>query len=163
MGLSNSSIVPNSSVYSGENFSDIYCGNNLLDDDLVSGRKRIGSKYQCFKRGIGVGLNLPFDGKYLLPYEPIHDEKIYCGNNLELPNGYHRNGTQVSCLQKGVAVGKKMNAERNMGGELEEAPVFNFKSKKSSKKVGKKSSKKVGKKVKKVSKTHKKTLKKTKK
>ena len=89
---------------------NIYCGNNQLDSDLVNGNLIIGNRYQCLKKGIGKGLSLPYDEKYLLDYIPIDDRKIYCGNDNILPEGYHTFGNLPQCLQKGVGIGKKQKA-----------------------------------------------------
>ena len=90
----------------------LYCGNNRLDPDVVSGRKIIGTRYQCMKKGIGVGMNLPFDPLYAIPYSPIDRSKIYCGNERRLPRGYTRMGSPASCLRKGVGIGKKIRADK---------------------------------------------------
>lgn len=89
----------------------LYCGNNRLNPDVVAGRKRIGDRYSCLKKGIGVGVNLPYDPTYNLPYEPIDQTIIYCGRG-RLPAGYTRPGNNPQCLMKGVAVGKKIRARR---------------------------------------------------
>jgi hypothetical protein len=88
----------------------IYCGNNLLDPDVVSGRSVLGNRYQCLRKGIGTGLNLPFDEKYRGPYQPVDDRKIYCGLNNNLPLNYFAFGSNHNCLQKGVAIGKSIKA-----------------------------------------------------
>ena len=105
----------------------IYCGNNAQDTDLVAGRKRLGTRLECFRRGIGVGLHLPLDRKYAGRYVPIDTRKIYCGMAPRLPQGYHRYGNLPGCLQKGVAVGKTKKAQ-------EAARAKRKKSKKKSKK-----------------------------
>ena len=90
----------------------IYCGNNRLSPELVSGEKVLGSRYKCMKRGIGVGLNLPYDPDYAGGYEPISEEKFYCGDKDQLPQGYMRFGTLPQCQGKGVGLGKVMRAEK---------------------------------------------------
>lgn len=92
--------------------NDIYCGNNSLHPDLLNGTKRIGSRYECMKKGIGTGLNMPYDEEFNNPYEPIDDTKIFCGDKNILPEGYDRFGNAPQCLQKGVGIGKKIKAER---------------------------------------------------
>ena len=87
-----------------------YCGNNALDPDVVNGVKILGTRYGCMRKGIGTGLNLPYDPKYAGPYEPIDDRKIYCGDRNNLPDGYDRFGNLSQCLQKGVAIGKRQRA-----------------------------------------------------
>ena len=86
----------------------IYCGNNKLNDT----GKPMGTRYTCFKRGVGVGLHLACDPSMTKPFEPIFQDKIYCGNSKNLPAGYDRMGTLVNCAQKGVGVGKKIRAEK---------------------------------------------------
>lgn len=88
----------------------IYCGNNALDSDVINGVSQLGTRYSCMRKGIGKGLNLPFDLKYTQPYEPIDNRKIYCGDRQVLPDGYDRFGNLAQCLQKGVAIGKRQKA-----------------------------------------------------
>jgi len=84
---------------------ETYCGNNAYELE----NKRLGSRYDCFRKGVGVGLNLP-----IVPerYEPIDRYRVYCGNARRLPEGYNVMGTRADCLRKGVGVGKKIAAER---------------------------------------------------
>lgn len=84
---------------------ETYCGNNAYELE----NKRLGSRYDCFRKGVGVGLNLP-----IVPerYEPIDRYRVYCGNARRLPEGYNIMGTRADCLRKGVGVGKKIAAER---------------------------------------------------
>lgn len=91
----------------------IYCGNNRLNTNVVNGTAIIGTRHRCLQKGYGVGFNLPVDMDMLLRYEPISNEKIYCGNNDILPDTYDRFGSLPSCFQKGVGIGKKKRAERN--------------------------------------------------
>ena len=88
----------------------IYCGNNNLHQPLIDGEVELGTRYKCLKKGIGTGLNLPYDSNYALDYEPIDDTRIYCGNNDVLPRNYDRFGNLPQCLQKGVALGKRQKA-----------------------------------------------------
>lgn len=88
----------------------IYCGNNALDSDIMNGTSQLGTRYSCMRKGIGTGLNLPYDAKYAGEYEPIDNRKIYCGNGDNLPDGYDRLGNLSQCLQKGVAIGKRRRA-----------------------------------------------------
>ncbi len=82
----------------------IYCGNNSLHKSLSNGFV-VGTRYECFRKGVGVGLNMPLDEDYNQPYEKIDKTRIYCGGK-ELPVGYDRFGTTGECLRKGVGVGK---------------------------------------------------------
>ena len=88
----------------------ITCTNNRLDPELVAGITRLGTKYECLRKGIFVGLNLPLDPNYSGIYESIDRRKIYCGNKIELPRGYDRFGNTSSCLQVGVGLGKSIKA-----------------------------------------------------
>ena len=90
----------------------MYCGNNRVNEGLLNGSKTLGTRYTCLKRGIGIGLHLPYDREYNGNYEPLYDEKIYCGNQENLPAGYDRFGSLSQCQARGVGVGKKLRAER---------------------------------------------------
>lgn len=92
--------------------TEIYCGNNHIDTDLLNGTKVLGNRYKCMRKGIGTGMNLPHDPKMAEPYIPIDKTKIYCGLKRRLPNGYDRFGSLAQCLQKGVGIGKKITAEK---------------------------------------------------
>lgn len=94
---------------------NIYCGNNRLNREVQNGNAVIGTRHRCLKKGFGVGFYaLPVDMDMLLDYEPIVREKIYCGNNNNLPDNYDRFGNLPSCFQKGVGIGKKKRAEREV-------------------------------------------------
>lgn len=98
----------------------MYCGNNQNNSDLLNGTKVLGTRYQCFQKGVGRGLNMPPDPEYIGEYIPIDDFKIYCGTAEAPPEGYDRMGSPSQCLAKGVGVGKSMRAAgENMavGGE----------------------------------------------
>lgn len=96
----------------------IYCGNNLNDPKLTYRTHNIGTNYQCLRKGIQVGINLPYDPAYSRPYRPIDNRKFYCGKSRRLPRGseYFAIGSPSKCLQKGVAIGKKQIANRSGGG-----------------------------------------------
>lgn len=91
--------------------SNIYCGNNALEPTLLDGSKRIGTRRECFRIGVGRGIHLPYDPKYNGPHQPINDENIYCGDG-PLPANRTRNGSIPSCLQKGIGIGKSIKARR---------------------------------------------------
>lgn len=82
----------------------MYCGNNKLN---IRGR-RVGSRHECLKRGVGIGLHSTPDPEYADGYEPIVDKKLYCGNKTRLPGRYQVFGTPTECLQMGVGIGKRM-------------------------------------------------------
>lgn len=83
--------------------NNVYCGNNRLN---TTGNP-IGSRYQCFKKGIGVGKTLPCDGSISDQYEAIDNRKVWCGRRNSLPAGYDILGNLPMCLQKGVGMGKR--------------------------------------------------------
>lgn len=93
---------------------DIYCGNNALHTDLLNGNKVVGNRYQCLRKGIGTGYEFPVDPDYGLPYEPIDNRKIYCGNQDILPDGYDFLGNSPQCLQKGIGIGKLRKAQEEL-------------------------------------------------
>ena len=93
-----------------------YCGNNAIHPELLNGSKILGTRYSCLKKGIGTGLNLPYDINYSYPYQPIDDTQIYCGDGDNLPPNYDRFGNLAQCLQKGIAIGKVQKAQ--MGPDL---------------------------------------------
>lgn len=88
--------------------SQIYCGNNAANPQLVNGQLQLGTRYGCLKKGIGRGLRMPVDPEYSGEYIPIDNRKMYCGNKPNLPTGYDVMGNLPQCLQKGVGVGKRM-------------------------------------------------------
>jgi hypothetical protein len=83
----------------------IYCGNNLYE----LGNRRIGSPYQCLKKGIGRGLHLDLTD-FNPNYSPIIPDNTYCGNNNPPPGKVI--GTPASCLRKGIGIGKKMQYDQ---------------------------------------------------
>jgi len=99
---------------------EIYCGNNALDSGIVNGTKIIGNKLKCFRKGVGQGLKMPYDKKYTERYQPINNTVIYCGTAENLPEnaGYTEMGDNVRCLQKGIAVGKRIKAGRGYKGVI---------------------------------------------
>ncbi len=90
---------------------DIYCGNNSRDVQLLSGNQVLGTRNGCLRKGIGKGLQLPYDSKYAGDYLPIDNRKIYCGNENMLPNDYDIIGNLPQCLQKGIGIGKLQKAQ----------------------------------------------------
>lgn len=88
--------------------TEIYCGNNSLHSDLTNGNLVLGTRYKCLQKGIGKGMNMPYDLSYNEPYLPIDTRKIYCGNYNLLPENYYSFGNLPQCLQKGVGIGKRI-------------------------------------------------------
>lgn len=87
----------------------IYCGNNWHD----VGNKRIGTPYECLRKGVGKGLNSDLTG-FNPNYQAIIPDNTYCGTGTP-PTG-KRMGTPMSCLRKGVGIGKKLQYERRGDG-----------------------------------------------
>lgn len=89
-----------------------YCGNNLNYPGLINGTHIVGTNYECLRRGIGIGSNLPYDGDYAGLYAPVDPRKFYCGNDVVLPpaGGYFAQGSPSKCLQIGVGIGKSQRA-----------------------------------------------------
>jgi hypothetical protein len=91
----------------------VYCGNNRRHSSLRTRSKKIGTRYECLKQGIGVGLNLLVDPEYDGEYIPIDTRKIYCGNSRYLPGDYDIIGSNSMCLQKGVGIGKNLKVKKS--------------------------------------------------
>ena len=92
--------------------SRIYCGNQSNFLGLTNGTHILGTNYQCLRKGIGIGLNMPYDHSYSTPYAPIDARKYYCGNNPSIPRGgaYFAIGSPIKCLTVGIGVGKSQKA-----------------------------------------------------
>jgi len=88
----------------------IYCGNNLYE----VGNRRIGTPYECLKRGIGQGLNSDMTG-FNPNYQAIIADNTYCGTGT--PPVGKQMGTPTSCLRKGVGIGKKLQYDRGGNGD----------------------------------------------
>lgn len=88
----------------------IYCGNNLYE----VGNRRIGTPYECLRRGIGQGLNSDLTG-FNPNYQAIIADNTYCGTGT--PPAGKQMGTPTSCLRKGVGIGKKLQYDRGGGGD----------------------------------------------
>ena len=89
-----------------------YCGNKANFTGLINGTHIIGTNYQCLRKGIGVGLHLPYDNNYTLPYVPIDNRKYYCGKQQEIPiaGNYFALGSPSKCLSIGIGVGKSQTS-----------------------------------------------------
>jgi hypothetical protein len=98
----------------------IYCG---TADPIPEGYTDKGTRYQCLRKGIGVGLHLPAERIAALVERPsspsleknatkpsvakpsITKPKTYCGTSEVLPPEYASFATPYACLRKGVGVG----------------------------------------------------------
>lgn len=78
----------------------IYCGTQV---QLPDGYDSRGTRYQCLRKGIGIGLHLVNQAPPMRPAQP--QPRLYCGNAPEAPNGYDGLATPYICLRKGVGVG----------------------------------------------------------
>jgi hypothetical protein len=83
----------------------IYCGNNLYE----VGNRRIGTPYECLRRGIGQGLKSDLTD-FNPNYQAIIADNTYCGTGA--PPAGKQMGTPTSCLRKGVGIGKKLQYDR---------------------------------------------------
>lgn len=90
----------------------IYCGNNRNDPKLRTGTHVLGTNYQCIKKGIGIGINLPIDNAYKQSYKPIDKRRFYCGDKKLPKKGYFAVGSPSKCLQTGIGVGKSIRANK---------------------------------------------------
>jgi hypothetical protein len=86
--------------------SKIYCGNNAYD----IGDRRLGTRYECLKMGIGKGLHSDLKG-YNPNYKEIDETNTYCGTKQTPPSGKVF-GTRTDCLRKGIGIGKKLHYEK---------------------------------------------------
>jgi hypothetical protein len=87
----------------------IYCGNNLYE----IGNRRIGTPYECLRKGVGQGLHSDLTG-FNPNYQAIIADNIYCGTGIVPPG--KQLGTPTSCLRKGIGIGKKLQYDR--GGQI---------------------------------------------
>jgi len=88
----------------------IYCGNNLYE----VGNRRIGTPYECLKKGVSQGLRSNLTG-FNPNYQAIIPDNTYCGTKAP-PMGKQL-GTPMSCLRKGFGIGKKLQYERANAGD----------------------------------------------
>jgi hypothetical protein len=86
---------------------EIYCGNNLYD----VANKRIGTPYECLKKGVGQGYRSDLSN-FNPRYQAIITDNMYCGTGPP-PVGKVM-GTPTACLRKGVGIGKKLRYNKNI-------------------------------------------------
>jgi hypothetical protein len=79
---------------------DFYCG-----EQKGSGR-RIGSNYECMRKGIGVGSRIKLPRGYR-PETIDPRAHLYCGGKNKAPVGKHK-GNPLQCFRKGFGIGKKV-------------------------------------------------------
>jgi hypothetical protein len=90
----------------------IYCGNNSLHTGLLNGQEILGTRYQCLRKGIGVGSHLPYDPNNLNQFQRLDPRKPYCGNSAVLPGGYNHMGSLKECYTAGVGIGMTQRAQQ---------------------------------------------------
>lgn len=88
----------------------VYCGNNKLNRRVRSGKLSIGTRYECLRQGVGIGLSLPVNKDYIGKYLPIDERRIYCGTKRRLPPKYDLMGNLPQCQAKGVGIGMRKKA-----------------------------------------------------
>ena len=93
---------------------EMFCGDSEL---LPEGYDYMGSRNQCLKRGVGIGMSLPDSEIERIQYEPPRPrprERSYCGDNDVLPADYARFASRYECMKKGVGIGARMPAEKRV-------------------------------------------------
>lgn len=89
----------------------IYCG---TQEQLPPEYTAKGTRYQCLRKGVGVGLHLPRERIDALKEGGDKNKpKTYCGNSQVLPPDYVSFATPYACLRKGVGVGMWTQKRRN--------------------------------------------------
>lgn len=86
---------------------EVYCGDDLV---LPEDYDVFGTRYKCLRKGIGTGMVLSNNQRdaFLARQRQPNPERVYCGNNGQLPGGFDRNGTLLECFKKGVGTGLGM-------------------------------------------------------
>lgn len=83
-----------------------YCGLSILPQSY----DRYGTRFECMKKGVGVGMMVM--SQKIENNEPIpkrkpkkNTKRKYCGTSLMLPDNYTEYANRYECLKKGVGVG----------------------------------------------------------
>jgi len=84
----------------------VYCGNNYYS---LNSTTRLGTSYECMRKGVGVGLNLDLTN-YEPRYRPIVPNTTFCGLGRSPPG--RKKGSAGDCFRKGVGVGIKKAFEK---------------------------------------------------
>jgi len=81
----------------------LYCGDDMLLPEFYTD---FGTRNQCLKRGVGIGMAIPDSRRNAMINKPSTKPKstLYCGDG-ELPAGYTGYDTRHGCLKRGVGVG----------------------------------------------------------
>lgn len=88
---------------------EIYCGSDLLVPDDYD---QMGTRVQCLKKGIGIGMAMPNAQRDAIINRPPTligpRPNVYCGNDNVLPPNYTSLGNPYQCLRKGVGAGMRL-------------------------------------------------------
>ena len=98
----------------------IYCGNNALAHELISGQAVVGKRSECFRKGVGGGLHakMPPGGleefikKWTAPYRKIVEQPLHYGDGPTPADKIP--ATLSQCLARGFAVGSIQKAKKEM-------------------------------------------------
>lgn len=95
---------------------EVYCGDDLV---LPENYDVFGTRYKCLRKGIGTGMVLSDSQRnaFLARQRPPNTERVYCGNNYQVPDGFDRNGTLLECFKKGVGTGLGMPQPKRMAAQ----------------------------------------------
>lgn len=89
---------------------NIYCGNNELHPDLVSGEKIPGTRSECLQKGRRIGFSQAVDPNYSGEYRPLYEyPKIWCDETNPTPDD-HILGNLPMCLQRGIGQAKAIKS-----------------------------------------------------
>jgi hypothetical protein len=91
-----------------------YCGLSILPQTY----DRYGTRFECMKKGVGVGMmvmNEKIQNNQPIPERKIkkNPKKKYCGTDLMLPDNYTQYGNRYECLKKGVGVGMNLELKKH--------------------------------------------------
>ncbi len=105
----------------GKGRKRVYCGNNALAEELASGQAVLGTRSECFRKGVGGGLHATvppggrqeFIKKWTAPYRKLVDQPLHYGDG-PAPQGKFP-ATLSQCLARGFAVGSVQKAKQMLG------------------------------------------------
>lgn len=88
---------------------EIYCGSDLL---VPEDYDQMGTRFQCMKKGIGIGMAMPNAQRDAIINRPPTvigpRPNVFCGNGDVLPPNYTSLGNPYQCLRKGVGAGMRL-------------------------------------------------------
>lgn len=81
----------------------LYCGDDMLLPEFYTD---FGTRNQCLKKGVGIGMVIPDKRRIHMVNKPQTKPKstLYCGDG-ELPANYTGYDTRNGCLKRGVGIG----------------------------------------------------------